>query len=352
MMEATLQELQERVRAAAASKTALAITGSGTKSFYGNAIVGTPLDVRRHAGIVDYEPTELVVTVRGGTPLVELEAQLARHHQILPFEPPHFGTGATIGGTIAAGLAGPRRMAAGAIRDFILGAKLLDGRGQVLSFGGRVMKNVAGYDVARTLAGSLGALGVIAEVSLKVLPRPVAEQTLRFDIDEAASIRSVNEWGGQPLPISATAWIDGQLFVRLSGAAAAVQTAQAKLGGEIVPQGSPLWTELREQSHVFFQRASGTLWRVAAPPTARPLALGATLIEWNGGQRWIWSDERPESLRTRAAEAGGHATQFRGGDRSSVFHPLPPALATIHRKLKTELDPAGIFNPGRMYPEF
>jgi glycolate oxidase FAD binding subunit len=350
-MDPTLQALQERVRAAAAARMPLAVAGGGTKAFYGNEPRGEALDVRPVAGIVDYEPTELVVTVRGGTPLAELEARLAERNQMLPFEPPHFGPTATVGGAVAAGLAGPRRMAAGAVRDFVLGAKLLDGRGNVLSFGGRVMKNVAGYDVARTLAGSLGTLGVLVELSLKVLPRPVAEQTLLFEMNEAESIRRANEWGGQPLPISATAWCDGQFYVRLSGAAAGVQAAHAKMGGSLVPEAALLWAELREQSHGFFQPGGATLWRLAVPPTTDPLDLGATLVEWNGGQRWVWSDAPATQIRARVEAAGGHATQFRGGDRRAAFHPLPPALAAIHRRLKAEFDPAGIFNPGRLYAE-
>jgi glycolate oxidase FAD binding subunit len=350
-MDPVLQALQERVRAAAAEKAPLMVTGGGSKSFYGNEARGDAFDVRAVSGIVDYEPTELVVTVRGGTPLAELEARLAERNQMLPFEPPHFGPTATVGGAVSAGLAGPRRMAAGAVRDFVLGARLLDGRGNVLSFGGRVMKNVAGYDVARALPGSLGTLGVIVEVSLKVLPRPVAEQTLLFEASEADAIRRANEWGGQPLPISATAWCDGQLYVRLSGAAAGVQAAHAKMGGSAVPEAALLWAELREQSHDFFHPGRGTLWRLAVPPTTGPLDLGATLVEWNGGQRWAWSDAPAEKIRARVEAVGGHATQFRGGDRRSAFHPLPPALAAIHRRLKAEFDPAGIFNPGRLYAD-
>jgi glycolate oxidase FAD binding subunit len=348
-MEPSLQSLQDRVRAAAAARTSLQIRGGGTKAFYGNETRGETFDVRAHAGVVDYAPTELVVTARSGTPLAQLESLLGQHHQMLPFEPPHFGEGATVGGAIAAGLAGPRRIAAGGVRDFVLGARLLDGRGNLLTFGGRVMKNVAGYDVSRTLAGSLGTLGVITDVSLKVLPRPVAEQTLLFEFDEASSIRHANEWAGQPLPISATAWFDGQLYVRLSGAAAGVQAAHAKLGGATVPEAALLWAELREQSHRFFQRADSTLWRLAVPPATPPLGLGPTLAEWNGGQRWLWSDAAADTLRARVEAVGGHATRFRSDDRQHVFHPLPPALADIHRRLKNEFDPAGIFNPGRLY---
>jgi glycolate oxidase FAD binding subunit len=214
------------------------------------------------------------------------------------------------------------------------------------------MKNVAGYDVARVLAGSLGTLGVIVEVSLNVHPQPVAEHTLRYEMNEAEAVRRVNEWGGQPLPISATAWFDRQLYVRLSGAAAGVAAAQTRMGGAPVPEAALLWAELREQTHVFFQRNGATLWRLAVPPTTGPLYLGATLVEWGGGQRWVWSDGAVEPLRARVAAAGGHATQFRGGDRCTSFHPLPPALAAIHKRLKAEFDPGGIFNPGRLVPDF
>jgi len=346
--------LQERVRAAAAARTPLAIRAGGSKDFYGNEPRGEVLDPRLHAGIVEYEPTELVVTARAGTRLAELETTLAASHQMLAFEPPHFGDSATVGGAIASGLAGPRRMAVGAVRDFVLGARLLDGRGNVLAFGGRVMKNVAGYDVARTLAGSLGTLGVILDVSLKVLPRPVAEQTLRFELAEADAIRRTNEWGGQPLPISGSAWFDGQLYVRLSGAAAGVRAAHEKIGGSLVAEDTLLWLELREQSQAFFSAAPNgvhTLWRLSVPPTTPPLELGPTLIEWGGGQRWIVSDAPAAVIRTKTAAVGGHATAFRGGDRRAVFHPLDPGVAAIHRRLKAEFDPAGIFNPGRLYPD-
>jgi glycolate oxidase FAD binding subunit len=345
--------LQERVRAAAAARTPLLIRAGGSKDFYGNEPRGDLFDPRIHAGIVEYEPTELVVTVRAGTRLAELETTLAASRQMLAFEPPHFGDSATVGGAIASGLAGPRRMAVGAVRDFVLGARLLDGRGNVLAFGGRVMKNVAGYDVSRALAGSLGTLGVILEVSLKVLPRPVAEQTLRFELSESDAIRRTNEWGGQPLPISGTAWFGGELYVRLSGAAAGVRAAHEKIGGSLVAEDTLLWAELREQSQAFFSRRTRRiLWRLSVPPTTPPLELGPTLIEWGGGQRWIVSEMPAAVIRAKAAAVGGHATAFRGGDRRASFQPLDPAVAAIHQRLKAEFDPAGIFNAGRLYPNF
>lgn len=350
MSNAALTELVERVRAATAARTALCIRASGSKDFYGNASEGERLDPRGHAGIVAYEPTELVVTARCGTKLSQLEAELDAAGQMLAFEPPHFGPEATVGGCVAAGLAGPRRASAGGVRDFVLGVKILTGQGEVLAFGGTVMKNVAGYDVARLAAGSLGILGVIVEVSLKVLPKPVAEATRRLECDEATAIRRMNDWGGQPLPISATAWRDGVLYVRLSGARAAVTEAERRIGGEAVVDSGP-WRALREHTDAFFA-GEAPLWRLALPSTAVPLELpGAQLIEWNGGQRWLRSDADAATIRARAAALGGHATRFRGGERRDVFAPLPPPIAAIHRRLKAQFDPAGIFNRGRMYAD-
>ena len=347
-----VRSLQECVRTAVAARTPLVIRAGGTKDFYGHAARAAHqvLDPRVYCGVIDHEPTELVITACSGTPLAEIEATLAQHNQMLAFEPPHFGASATLGGALACGLAGPRRMAAGSIRDFVLGATLLDGRADVLTFGGNVMKNVAGYDVSRALAGSLGTLGMILDVSLKVMPLPAKEQTLRFELAEADAVRRTNEWAGQPWPISATAWFDGALTVRLSGAAAGVRAAQEKLGGDAVADGAAFWMTLREQTHAFFKRADGaTLWRLSVPPTTMPLNLGATLIEWRGAQRWVWSTSPAVELRAKVQAAGGHATAFRRHDQTDVFHPLAAALAQIHQRLKKEFDPAGIFNPGRMY---
>jgi glycolate oxidase FAD binding subunit len=352
-MDAALKSLVERVQAAAADRTALCIRGGGTKDFYGNPPAGEGLGTQALRGVAAYEPSELVVTVGAGTPLAELETLLAGQGQMLAFEPPHFGDGATVGGCVAAGLAGPRRASAGTtyggIRDSVLGARMIEGRGQILSFGGTVMKNVAGYDMARVLAGSLGILGVITEVSLKVLPLPVAETTLRFEMDEATALARLNEWGGQPLPISASAWSAGQLLLRLSGAPPALQSARDRLGGEEI-DGTSLWTGVREQCHPFFA-GEAPLWRLSVPSTAEPVGLsGEQMIEWGGALRWLRSDRPAEQIRSRSAALGGHATLFRGGDRSQgVFTPLRPALAAIHHRLKSEFDPAGIFNPGRMY---
>lgn len=346
------EQWRAAVSAAAASSSALCLRGGGSKDFYGRSPSGVVFDTRGHAGVVAYEPTELVVTVRAGTPLVELENLLAAHGQMLPFEPPRFGA-ATVGGCVAAGLSGPRRMAAGGGRDYMLGVKLIDGRAEVLVFGGRVMKNVAGYDVPRLLAGSLGTLGLILEVSLKVLPMPVREASLRFAMDEGEAIARLNAWGGQPLPLSASAWHAGELLVRLSGASAAVALARARLGGKLVPddEAARLWADLREQLHPFFTASDEPLWRLAVPTTAPALDLaGDRLNEWGGGLRWLRTRLPAESVRARVAAAGGHATAYRGIAREGeVFQPLPAALMNIHRRLKQSFDPAGIFNPGRLY---
>jgi glycolate oxidase FAD binding subunit len=348
-----IEQFKEQVLAASRDKRALRIRGGGTKDWYGQRFEGEILDTRAYSGIIDYEPTELVITARCGTPLSEIEAVLAERNQVLAFEPPHFGEGATFGGVVAAGLSGPRRANAGALRDFVLGARLMDGKGDVLSFGGQVMKNVAGYDVSRMLAGSLGTLGLLLEVSLKVLPRPFAETSLRFEIGEIDAIRELNEWGGQPLPISASCWVDGVLMLRLSGARAAVDAAVKSLGGEEVPDSAAFWASLREQRHSFFD-GEGALWRLSVPSTASAIVLkGEQLIEWGGAQRWLraGSDEAAaQTIRRTVAAVGGHATLFRGGDKAvGVFHPLAPAVAKIHERMKAAFDPSHIFNPGRMY---
>ncbi|MFM9917517.1 MAG: glycolate oxidase subunit GlcE [Rhizobacter sp.] len=370
-----LARLIDRIRSAAESGTPLCIRGDGTKDFYGEAPRGELLDTTELCGISSHEPTELVVTARCGTPLAELEAALAEKGQCLPFEPPHFSgdtpeattQGGTVGGMIAAGLSGPSRAALGAVRDYVLGATLLNGRGEVLSFGGQVIKNVAGYDVSRLLVGSLGTLGVILEVSIKVLPIAPATTTLRFDLDATQALAQLHRWGGQPLPLNASALWNGMLVVRLRGAAAAVQAATSTfqtLGGEVIGAdlADPFWAGLRDHRDEFFVaareavQAGGALWRLSVPQTAPMLALpGTPLIEWAGAQRWcVTPNVLPETvahLRGIAQRAGGHATLYRSRDKSAgVFAPLASPLDRIHRELKRSFDPHGVFNPGRLYP--
>lgn len=353
-MEQVLQDFRDRIASASASRTSLRIRGNGTKDWYGQRLEGDILDTKPYCGIVAYDPTELVITARAGTTLREIGKALSEKNQMLAFEPPRFDGLATIGGIVASGLAGPRRQAVGSVRDFVLGAVLMDGKGDVLHFGGQVMKNVAGYDVSRLLAGSLGTLGLILEVSIKVLPKPVAQTTLHFEMSQADALKQLNVWGGQPLPISASCWYQGHLSVRLSGARAAVDAAVQKMGGETLTDGDALWDSLREQSHGFFSEISQGLWRVSVPTVAEALQLsGEQLIEWGGAQRWLKTTADAVAIRTAAQKAGGHATLFKGGDKSvGVFHPLQPAVARIHRNLKNTFDPAGIFNRGRMYPDF
>jgi len=353
-----LDTLIERIRAAHENTSPLIIQGGGSKTFYGSADEGEVLSTRWLTGVVDYQPKELVLTARAGTPLAEIESLLVEQNQMLAFEPPHFGGPATLGGSIAAGLSGPRRPYAGAARDFVLGVRMIDGTGQPLRFGGQVIKNVAGYDVSRLMAGALGTLGLLTEVSLKVLPKPATETTLQFELDEATAIQKMNQWAGQPLPLSATSWHAGLLTVRLSGATSAVQAAQAKLGGEAVKDATAFWQRLRDQTTPFFDTRSSTsnqsLWRLAVKPTTPPLRLGdAQWIEWGGAVRWLASDRPATTLREAAKAAGGHATLFRGDTPlDGAFAPLPPALLTLHRNLKQRFDPRGIFNHGRLYPDF
>ena len=352
-MSDAVSQLSATVRAAAARKQPLRIRGGGTKDFYGGELRGDVLDTRVHAGIVEYEPTELVITARAGTPLAEIETVMREHGQMLAFEPPHFGAGATFGGCLAAGLSGPRRPYAGSARDLVLGVRMLDGKGTDLKFGGQVMKNVAGYDVSRLVVGSLGTLGVLLEISVKALPRPAQEITLRLEHTQPEAIALMNAWAGKPLPITATCHAGTTLYVRLAGAEPTVRAARAKLGGEEVAGGAAFWQAVREHEHDFF-RVAQPLWRLSLKSTTTPLNLpGTQLLEWNGALRWLTADVDPQVVRDTASRSGGHATLFRHGDKAQgAFHPLSPALLKLHRRLKDSFDPHGILNPGRMYPEF
>jgi len=356
MAEDAVAELQSRIRDAASTHRPVRIRGGGTKDFYGRRIDGDVVDTRAVRGIVDYEPTELVVTARGGTPLDDIDAALAAAGQMLACEPPRFAPGTTIGGAVAAGLSGPRRPYAGAVRDFVLGVRMVDGTGEALRFGGRVMKNVAGFDVARLVTGSLGTLGVITEVSLRCVPRPAVEATCVRECSADESIRLVNEWGGQPLPVSATCWVKGRLWMRLSGAEPAVAAARAVVGGEDAPASAAPWDGVRDHAHSFFAARAAddaALWRLSVRSTTPFTHLGGEqLIEWSGALRWLVADAATDATRVRAwaRTHGGHATCFRGQD-APVFQPLPPPLLALHQRIKHTLDPHGILNRGRMYAE-
>jgi glycolate oxidase FAD binding subunit len=366
----TPSALIDQIKAAAAARSPLRIVGGDTKAFYGNPTSGEPLSSASWQGISSHEPTELVVTVKAGTPLAVLEAALAEKGQCLPFEPPRFGAAATIGGVVAAGLAGPARAAVGGVRDYVLGLQFINGKGDWLTFGGQVMKNVAGYDVSRVMAGSLGTLGVITDISLKVLPVAPAEATLVFQLGQSEALEQLHRWGGQPLPINASCWVKDatqpdapeMLFVRLRGAVAAVEAACERMAKEAKgqrmdnAQAGPDWATCRDQTLPFFQPPAPDqcLWRLSLPQTAPVLKLPyAQLIEWQGAQRWLWApaSAAPE-IRGAAASAKGHATLFRTGADGAPgvarFDHQSATIETITQRLRAEFDPAGIFNPGRM----
>ncbi len=362
-MDPAVQRLIAQIATAAAEARPLRIRGRGSKDFYGQTLQGEVLDTTALSGIVSYEPSELVVTVRAGTTLAELEATLAEQNQCLPFEPPRFGadgTGGTVGGMVAAGLSGPARASSGAVRDFMLGVTLVNGRAELLTFGGTVMKNVAGYDVSRLICGALGTLGVLTEINLKVLPVAPAEATLRFAMPQADALRQLNLWGGQPLPLNASCWVDDVLWVRLRGAVAAVEAACANMGGTRLEANAFDWSACRDQHLPWFAPREGLdLWRLSVPQTAPVLDLPyQQLIEWHGGQRWLWAPSAAaEHIRSVAQAADGNATLFiaasaRAPGARGLFDALKSPLDRIHSNLKREFDPAGILNRGRLYADF
>jgi glycolate oxidase FAD binding subunit len=340
--------LLEQVNHALQTATPLRIQGGNSKAFLGREVAGEILDTRVHRGIVSYDPTELVITARAGTPLQELCAALDAAGQMLPCEPPHFGE-ATVGGMIAAGLSGPRRPWAGSVRDYVLGTRVITGLGKHLRFGGEVMKNVAGYDLSRLMAGSFGCLGVLTEVSLKVLPKPRLCSSIALEMDSARALTRLAEWGQQPLPISAASFENGLLRLRLEGGEGSVAAAHDRLGGERIDPN--YWQELNEHQLDFF--TSGLpLWRISLPNNTGVLDVpGEQLIDWGGAQRWLKSEADNEAIRATVSAAGGHATCYSHGLQDSPFQPLPASLLRYHRQLKAQLDPHGVFNPGRMYAE-
>lgn len=347
------RELAEQVARAAAAKTPLRVVGGDSKAFIGRSVDGALLSVAQHRGIVNYQPKELVLTARAGTPLREIEAVLADQGQMLPFEPPHLAEGSTLGGVIACGLSGPRRPYLGSARDYVLGVRIVNGEGQVLGFGGEVMKNVAGYDLSRLMVGALGTLGVLLEISMKVLPRPEQEITLVQERAPADAISAMNQWAARPLPLSGCCYDGASCYIRLSGPPAALQAGRALIGGDLLPQGREFWHSIRDQRHSFFA-GEQPLWRLSLPPGTPPLDLpGKQLVDWGGAQRWSFAQSGPETVRRCAEQAGGHASLYRGGDRlSEVNHPLAAPVAALHRNLKQALDPQGILNPGRLYSDF
>ena len=341
------QEILAQVRAALAGNAPAWFRGGGSKSFLAGPYEGEPVDLAGHEGVVDYDPGELVITCRAGSRLEDIRALLAENGQHLPFEPPSLGEGATVGGAVACGLSGPARPWAGSLRDYLLGVRVVNGRGKALSFGGRVMKNVAGYDISRLMAGSRGTLGAILELSFKVLPLPARECTLAFECGQGEAIRRVADWSATPLPLSAAAWQDGRLLARLSGAAGETGKAAAQLGGDSIPDGDDYWRRLRELKLAFFER-DDPLWRFSLPANAQPIGLsGEFLLDWGGAQRWYFGPETADEIFAAAEAAGGQARLFRGeagGPRSS---PQPPAMRALQERIRLAFDPQGLFNRPR-----
>ncbi len=352
-MNDIVKTLQEKIVDAHANKTALQITGGNSKAFYGRTPSGKKLDVSGHTGILNYEPTELVITARAGTPLSEIEKILAENNQMLAFEPPHYGKAATLGGTIACNFSGPRRPYAGAARDFVLGIKLLNGRGEILSFGGEVMKNVAGYDVSRLMTGALGTMGVLLEVSLKVLPCNEKETTLVKELDEQSALDAIVRCSAKSIPLSASLYDGNHLYLRLCGTPNSVAKAKQKTGGDEFEDSHSFWHKINEHSHPFYDSPL-PLWRLSLAPYTPSLEIeGKSLLDWGGAQRWLLSNEPEEKIRSAIQAVDGHAVLFRNGDRQQqVFQPLQPKMLSLHQNLKKAFDPNNIFNPGRMYKEF
>ncbi|MDA8383122.1 MAG: glycolate oxidase subunit GlcE [Betaproteobacteria bacterium] len=343
--------LRSQVLAALEAGTALKICGGDSKHFLGRTTAGQVLSLSGHHGIVDYDPRELVLTARAGTRLAEIEETLAQAGQMLAFEPPRFGARATLGGTMACGLSGPRRPYRGAARDAILGCRLINGRGEVLRFGGQVMKNVAGYDVSRLMVGAYGTLGILLEISVRVWPRPTHSLTLMYECGPAEAIERMCGLSLRPLPVDGACFHEGHCYIRVSGAQTAVQEAHSRLGGEPLHDGAAFWEALREHRLPFFACA-GPLYRIVVKPHTPPLAIaGDWLLDWGGAQRWLASPVPASAIRRCVAQAGGHVTRWRAGaDDADVFEPLTPALARIHRRVKDGFDPGHVFNPGRTYP--
>ena len=349
-MADTCGQIIERIEDARRDGEPLSIVAGASKRFMGRASEATALDVAAHNGIVNYEPGELVLTARAGTRLTEIDTALAEHDQMLQFEPPRFGGTATIGGALACNTSGAARPWRGSMRDAVLGVELVNGRGERLRFGGRVMKNVAGFDVSRLQAGALGAFGAITEVSFKVLPRPRHTLTLVQDVESAEAIARMNELAGLAKPLSGAAWHDDRLHLRLSGARSAVEAAARQWGGERLDDAESFWRDLAEQRLPFF-RTDSPLWRFSVRSSSvLPAIEGAWLIDWAGAQRWIHGDFDKRELERWAESAGGHVSLYRGGDREGeVHHALPDALKSLHLRLKDAFDPDRILNAGRLY---
>jgi len=344
--------LQKKVQDAISNKSSLYIHGGNSKLFYGNKVDAAPLDICPHTGVISYEPTELCITVRAGTRIAEIEELLAESKQILTFEPPQYSPDATIGGAVSAGISGPRRAYSGSVRDAILGVKIINGNGEIVNFGGQVMKNVAGYDLSRLMVRSQGTLGVILEVSLRLLPKPAHDITVSFESPQDAALKFFQESRLKQLPITGSVWFNEQVYLRLSGSTETLEINQKKLGAEVLSGNPDFWREIRDHQHHFFGRTDKPLWRLSLPPASDQIARidDNQLIEWGGAQRWVNSNAPANIIQNIATSRNGYATLFQGDlPETPCFPLLDGPLLEIHKKLKHKMDPQGIFNPGRIY---
>tara|TARA_R110002167_G_scaffold91458_1_gene245988 strand:- start:26272 stop:27333 length:1062 start_codon:yes stop_codon:yes gene_type:complete len=350
MLNDISHELIAKVADARAKKVPLNIIGGGSKSFMGREPKGDTICVGSHQGIVNYQPVELVMTVLAGTPICDIEAALDEQQQMLAFEPPNYAGNATIGGTLACNLSGPARPWGGSVRDAVLGIKLINGKSEHLNFGGQVLKNVAGYDISRMQAGAMGTLGIITQVSFKVMPKPQSSLTLVQAMDAKQAIKQMNKLAGQAKPLTAACWLDNKLYLRLAGAQSAVEGTVKSWQGDVLDNADEFWRALKEQKLSFFA-GDDALWRFSVNANAEHfLPEQKWLIDWGGSQRWLRGAHEQHILEMMAENSDGQVSLFRGGDRSiEVLHHQLPALQALHRRLKSSFDPEDIFNPGRLY---
>lgn len=348
--------LQSSVKDAIDKQTPLFIHGGNSKLFYGNSVDAAPLDVSQHTGIISYDPTELCITVRAGTLLSDIEKILQAENQILPFEPPQYTANTTIGGALAAGISGPRRAYSGSVRDAILGVKIINGEGEIVNFGGQVMKNVAGYDLSRMMVRSQGTLGVILEASIRLLPKSKHEVTLSFNGDQAFALDYFESSRIQQLPITASAWFNEEAYLRLSGSEKSLENTSKDLHHSLdakpIDNTKEFWADIRDHKHHFFGRTDKPLWRLSLPPASDVIKQmnDNQFIEWGGAQRWVNTNTPANIIQSSANNRNGYATLFQGDiPETPCFPILDKTLMKFHKQLKDNMDPHGIFNPGRMY---
>jgi len=354
------QKLIEQINDAVDKKLPLVITGGGSKAFYGNHVEGEIISTAKHTGIIEYQPSELVVTVRSGTLLKDLEAELRANKQMLAFEPPQHSDNTTIGGIIACGLSGPRRVACGSARDFVLGTNIINGRGEKCRFGGQVMKNVAGYDASRLMTGAQGTLGLLLDISLKVLPINEKETSIKIEVELQTAIKNIKHWVKHGLPVSASCFYKNNLYLRLSSTHSAVQKSldiiNKSCSSEKIDHN--FWSSIKDQTHEFFSTAAASeekdLWRFSSVAASSLFdESDDRLIEWNGALCWIKSEL---DLHDLANKNQANATRYPLNSANkkadeNIFQPLQPGLLKIHQRLKQAFDPEHILNPGRLYSE-